>query len=78
MQDQFSSLYAVNLDGTLKWSTTAIPSVGLGIGLPTPSVGSDGTIYVGADSIYAFNPDGTLKWKSVYVVRRNENFRELI
>ena len=58
-----SSLFAVNPDGTLKWSTTTIPRVSLGVGLPTPSVGSDGTIYVGADSIF-FNPDGTLKWRS--------------
>jgi outer membrane protein assembly factor BamB len=61
MQDESSHLYAVNPDGTLKWSYTAI-SLGLGVGLPTPSVGSDGTIYAGADTVYAFNPDGTLKW----------------
>jgi outer membrane protein assembly factor BamB len=31
----------------------------------SPSIGSDGTIYVGStdNNLYAFNPDGTLKWK---------------
>ncbi|AKB37165.1 cell surface protein [Methanosarcina siciliae C2J] len=30
-----------------------------------PSIGADGTIYIGSadDNIYALNPDGTLKWK---------------
>jgi outer membrane protein assembly factor BamB len=28
-----------------------------------PTVGPDGTIYVGGDGIYALNPDGTLRWR---------------
>ncbi|MEM2584563.1 MAG: PQQ-binding-like beta-propeller repeat protein, partial [Thermoproteota archaeon] len=32
---------------------------------PSPSIGSDGTIYFGSHDnyLYALNPDGTLKWK---------------
>ena len=54
-----SSFYAINPDGTLKWSYLA----GDGIH-SSPAIGSDGTIYVGSDDyfIYALNPDGTLKW----------------
>jgi len=63
MQNERSNLYAVNPNGSLKWNTTNL-FTSLAVGLPTPSVGSDGTIYIGADSIYAFNPDGTLKWRS--------------
>jgi len=35
----------------LKWGTET-----------NPSIGPDGTIYVGDDRLYAINPDGTLKW----------------
>ncbi len=51
--------YAVNPDGTLKWSY----QTGFEI-TSSPAVGDDGTIYVGShdDNLYAFNPDGTVKW----------------
>lgn len=62
MQNEWSNLYAVNPNGSLKWNTANL-STNLAVGLPTPSVGSDGTIYAGADTVYAFNPDGTLKWR---------------
>nr|WP_319373494.1 PQQ-binding-like beta-propeller repeat protein [uncultured Methanobacterium sp.] len=55
------NLYALNPDGTLKWTYT------IGGNLQgSPTVGPDGTIYVGgADGkLYALNPDGTLKWNS--------------
>ena len=52
------NFYAINPDGTLKWSFDA--------GVPiayTPAIGDDGTIYVNAASgLYAFYPDGTIKW----------------
>jgi outer membrane protein assembly factor BamB len=59
--------YAVNLDGTLKWSynTGSVHD-------SSPAIGSDGTIYVGGRDVFpggpgfkffAFNPSGTLKWK---------------
>ena len=56
---------AVNPDGTSKWNhsfkgTNAIFS--------SPAIGSDGTIYFGAETstsgyVYALNPDGTQKWR---------------
>ena len=51
-------LYALNPDGTLKWTFTTGGSV------YTPTIGSDGTIYIGSTdkNFYALNPDGTLKW----------------
>jgi PKD repeat protein/methionine-rich copper-binding protein CopC len=51
-------LYALNPDGTLKWTFTTGGSV------YTPTIGSDGTIYIGSTdkNLYALNPDGTLKW----------------
>ncbi len=52
-------LYAINPDGTLKWKYLA-PNVFW----DSPTIGKDGTIYVGNKdkNIYAINPDGTLKW----------------
>jgi outer membrane protein assembly factor BamB len=28
-----------------------------------PTIGPDGTLYLGGDGVYALNPDGTLKWR---------------
>ncbi len=54
-------LYAINQDGTLKWSFTTVRAVGI-----DPVIGADGTIYFGDGSacttFYALNPDGTIKW----------------
>jgi len=57
-------LYAVNPDGTFKWSFTT----GLGILLSSSAIGIDGTIYVASlgGNLYALNPDGTLKWSYVF------------
>ena len=54
------NLYALNPDGTLKWTYTT----GGKMQRTSPSIGTDGTIYIGnADNnLYAINPDGTLKW----------------
>jgi len=51
-------LYAVDSDGTLKW-TYATGSVS-----SSPAIGADGTVYVGSSDskLYAINPNGTLKW----------------
>jgi outer membrane protein assembly factor BamB len=54
-------LHAVNPNGTQKWKVT----LGNGyseIGALTPSLASDGTIYVAGDNLYAVNPDGSSKW----------------
>src|SRR5690606_32182036 len=50
-------VYAVNPDGTERWSV----EVGHEVHSP-PSIGGDGTVYVGADGVHAFNPDGSLLW----------------
>ncbi len=53
------SLYAFNIDGSIKWSFATE-----GIVVSSPAIGRDGTIYVGSKdkSLYAINPDGSLKW----------------
>jgi len=61
VQDNTATLYAVAEDGTEKWSYPL--SASHAVGQSAPALGSDGTIYVGADSVYAINPDGTLKWR---------------
>ncbi|MFA5078697.1 MAG: PQQ-binding-like beta-propeller repeat protein [Dehalococcoidia bacterium] len=51
-------LYAVNPDGTEKWSNPTWHSMN-----STPAVGSDGTIYVvQSDDLAAYYPDHTHKW----------------
>ncbi|WP_148705478.1 PKD domain-containing protein [Methanosarcina siciliae] len=54
-----NNLYALNPDGTLKWSYTTGGRI-----YGSVTMGSDGTIYVGSydKKFYAINPDGTLKW----------------
>jgi outer membrane protein assembly factor BamB len=53
-------LYAINPDGSEKWSFVTEGNV-----LSTPTIGADGTIYIGSDDnkLYAINPDGSLKWE---------------
>ena len=57
-------LFAINSDGTEKWSFSRDTNVA-----SSPSIGSDGTIYIGnyvpmtdVGRIYAINQDGTEKW----------------
>ncbi len=55
------ALYAINHDGTKKWSLKLGPSIDV---WSSPAIGSDGTIYIGADDghLYAVKSDGTIKW----------------
>jgi outer membrane protein assembly factor BamB len=55
------NLYAINPDGTLKWSFTMDSYVGTG---GSPTIAADGTIYCASDkgTLYAVNPDGSMKW----------------
>lgn len=48
-------LFAIDLNGTLKWSYN------VGISQP-PSIGYDGTLYTPSNNLYALNPNGSLKW----------------
>ncbi|NPA92802.1 MAG: sortase, partial [Chloroflexi bacterium] len=52
-------LYAVNPDGTLKWSYDTGDYIA-----GTPAIDSEGIVYFGSHNgyFYALNPDGTLKW----------------
>jgi outer membrane protein assembly factor BamB len=54
------TLYALNPDGTLKWSYSTNGDI-----YSSPAIGSDGTIYFGSydNYLYALNPDGSLKWR---------------
>ncbi len=53
------SLYALNPNGTKKWSFPTGSFIS-----QVPTIGYDGTIYVGSrdNMLYAINPDGTEKW----------------
>ncbi len=61
------TLYAINPDGTIKWSKKIEPKTKYGYSYieATPAIGEDGTIYVGTQEgyLYAFTPDGEEKWK---------------
>jgi outer membrane protein assembly factor BamB len=52
-------LYAVNPDGSIKWTYQTEGSINY-----SPSIGTGGIIYVvsGSTNLYAINSDGTLKW----------------
>ena len=52
-------IYAMNPDGTVKWTFTTGGAVS-----SAPAIGTDGTIYAGSADmkLYAVNPDGTEKW----------------
>ena len=54
------NLYAINPDGTLKWTNR----LGASIYFASPVVGRDGAVYCGCDDgrLYAVNPNGTLRW----------------
>ncbi len=52
--------YALNSDGTKKWSST-FPK---GANIYASAIGPDGTIYVAGDKLRALNPtDGSIKWE---------------
>ena len=60
--DSRGEIFAINPDGTLKWSYKTASSNAMY--LVEPVVGRDGTIYVsnGNKNLYALSKDGTLKW----------------
>ena len=53
------NLYAVNPNGTVKWTRSLGGNV-----QSSPAVGPDGAIYVGSGdkNLYAVNPDGSVRW----------------
>ena len=52
------NLYAINPDGTEKWTYWGAS----GVMDSSPAIGLDGTIYSANGFLYAINPDGTNKW----------------
>ncbi|MDI6883820.1 MAG: PQQ-binding-like beta-propeller repeat protein [Hadesarchaea archaeon] len=53
------NLYAVELDGSIKWSFLTDSWIDV-----QPVIDTQGAVYFGSsDTFYALNPDGTLKWK---------------
>ena len=54
-----NNLYAINPDGSLKWSYPTGNEIA-----SSPAIGADGTIYVGSGdkNLYAINPDGSKNW----------------
>ncbi|MGY2895868.1 outer membrane protein assembly factor BamB family protein [Deinococcus sp. UYEF24] len=79
------NLYAVNPDGSKKWTvdtaynTTLDPQFYRNYSrvpkaiTTAPTVGKDGTIYVGCSNgtLFAFNPDGTQKWADAHGIDVN-------
>lgn len=70
----FGNLYALNPDGSVKWNYTP-PNINITYSSFAPSVGPDGTIYIGTTNynstrdwinLFALNPDGTLKWNQTF------------
>ncbi len=60
-------LYAINSDGTLKWRTKLYDG-NYSLRYSSPTIGSDGTIYIGLGfqgdfgELVALNPNGSIKW----------------
>ena len=54
-------LYAINPDGSLRWSYLTGAAIN-----SSPVLSADGTVYVGSRDgyLYALNPNGSLKWRT--------------
>lgn len=62
--DYEGTVYALNSDGTQKWTFPLGVVTIDDLAFTTPLIGPDGTIYFGWSwDVYALNPDGTQKWK---------------
>lgn len=63
--DSSTTIFAYSSAGVLQWRySLSDPAIGTAND-QSPSVGTDGTIYVGSpdEYLYAINPNGTLKWR---------------
>jgi outer membrane protein assembly factor BamB len=61
------TMRALDADGTEMWKAQVCTPDGMtGAVLASPSLGADGTIYIGGaydPSLYAFDPNGSIKWE---------------
>ena len=56
-------LWHISAEGNFIWKYDINQdNLTIEVGLSAPTIGSDGTVYVGGDKLYAVNPDGSLKW----------------
>ena len=69
----FSSISKAQIDGSVRWAFSTVSSSSQGAIVSSPSIGSDGTIYVGmqlgdttstnpSGKVFAITPSGALKW----------------
>jgi outer membrane protein assembly factor BamB len=67
MSDQNATLYALNEDGSVKWTFNLTDGNEYMPGIDLTGGPNDGTIYsdIFGNSLVAINPDGTEKWRSV-------------
>jgi len=60
---QGDELWHVSGEGDLLWKYNINPGkLTIEVGLSTPAIGLDGTIYVGGDRLYAIEQNGSLRW----------------
>ncbi len=57
-----STLYAVNANGSQRWTADLTQSDTNGVA-STPAIASDGTLYVGDTTLYAIDASGSRKWE---------------
>ena len=56
-------LWHTSQNGEILWKYDINPGkLTSEVGLSTPAIGSDGTVYVGGDKLYAIEPNGSLRW----------------
>ena len=59
-------LWHLSPDGNLLWKYDINPRrLTMEVGLSSPAIGIDGTIYVAGDRLYAIRSDGTLRWSAL-------------
>lgn len=66
-----SNFYALNADGSVKWSRRLINHV-------SPAIDNQEQIYVGKDTVYCIKKDGNLAWKFVDVNLTGELLRRIV
>lgn len=54
-----SRLYAFNIDGTVNWFNDSLPNM---TDYDSPTIASDGTVYVPSLGVMAIAPGGSIKW----------------